>query len=218
MSIGRNRGIDRLQAEANFTLAEAEILRNETLWETSVQDLLRLTGDTNIRNTRIQSHFDTQPVVINDLEETYAKALENNPDLQIARLNVERQEYQNELNLVNDKPSLSLNGSMGYISPDRPHLFNQSSEAYSVGFNLTIPLFSGLSSIQQRRINSETSTQIQKDQQNSQLQVRQNLAVAMTTLTRNFEQLKLTRSAAESARKAMDEAIKRISSRYGHKH
>jgi outer membrane protein len=208
VTIGRNKGIDRMQAEANFILAEAEILRIETLWETGIQDLLRLTGDTSIKDRKIQSHFDTQPVIMNNLEESSQKALENNPDLQIARLNKEQQNYQNELNLVNDRPSLSLTGAMGYISPDRPHLFNQTSEAYSVGFTLTIPLFSGLSSLSQKRANTESSYQFEKDQQTAQLTVRQSLAVAMTTLTRNFDQLKLTRAAAESARRAMDEALK----------
>lgn len=208
VSIGRSKSIDRLQAEANFALSEAEILRLETASETTVQDLLRLTGDTGIARAKINSHFDVLPVVLNSLEEAYQKASENNPDLQIARLKVQKQTHQNDLNLVKDRPSLSLSGAMGYISPDRPHLFDKTSQAYSVGFTLTIPLFSGLSSIAQKRINVEQVTQVEKDHQLTDLAVRQKLAVALTTLNRNFEQLKLTRLAAESARQAMDVALR----------
>jgi outer membrane protein TolC len=208
VNIGRSKGIDRLQAEANLQLAEAEILRLEVAEETSVQTLLKLTGDTNLAHAKLETHFDTQPVNIGSLEEAYERASDNNPDLRISKLNIEDQHYQNDIKIADDWPTLSLDGTFGYQSPDRQNVFDNSGEFYIVGLTLTVPLFTGLSSFSQRRVNRELLTQKQKDSTNQELTVKNNLAVALATVQRNFEQLKLNRQAAESARKAMDVALR----------
>lgn len=207
VGIGRSKGIDRLQAEANLQLAEAEILRLEAAEETSVQSLLKLTGDTNLAHAKLETHFEAQPVNIGSLDDAFQRASESNPDLRMARLGIENQRYQNDLTMSTDWPTLSIDGSFGYQSPDRQNVFDNSGEFYTVGLTLTVPLFSGLSSISQRRINRELLTQREKDSINQELTVKQNLAVAMATVQRNYEQLKLNRQAAESARKAMDVAL-----------
>jgi outer membrane protein TolC len=207
VGIGRSKGIDRLQAEANLQLAEAEILRLEAAEETSVQSLLKLTGDTNLAHAKLETHFEAQPVNIGSLDDAFQRASESNPDLRMARLGIENQRYQNDLTMSTDWPTLSIDGSFGYQSPDRQNVFDNSGEFYTVGLTLTVPLFSGLSSISQRRINRELLTQKEKDSINQELTVKQNLAVAMATVQRNYEQLKLNRQAAESARKAMDVAL-----------
>lgn len=208
VNIGRSKGIDRLQAEANLQLAEAEILRLEAAEETSIQALLRLTGDTNLAHAQLETHFEAQPVNIGSLEDAYQRAMKNNPDLRIAKINIENQRYQNDLTLAADWPTLSLDGTFGYQSPDRQNVFDNSGEFYTVGLTLTVPIFSGLSSISQRRINRELLTQQEKLATGTELTVKQNLAVAMATVQRNFAQLKLNREAAESARKAMDVALR----------
>lgn len=207
VNIGRSKGIDRLQAEANLQLAEAEILRLEAAEETSVQALLKLTGDTQLAHSQLETHFEVQPVNIGSLEQAYQRATESNPDLRIASLSIENQRYQNDLATAVDWPTLSLDGTFGYQSPDRQNVFDNSGEFYTVGLTLTVPLFSGLSSVSQRRINRELLTQKEKDSKNTELTVKQNLAVALATVQRNFQQLKLNRQAAESARKAMDVAL-----------
>jgi outer membrane protein len=208
VNIGRSKGIDRLQAEANLLLSEAEILRLEAAEETSVQALLKLTGDTNLAHAKLESHFDAQPVNLGSLDEAYEHATDSNPDLRIAKLNISDQRYQNEIVNASDWPTLTLDGTFGYQSPDRQNVFDNSGEFYVVGLTLTVPLFTGLSSISQHRVNRELLTQKEKDAKNEELTVKQNLAVALATVQRNFAQLKLNRDAAESTRKAMDVALR----------
>jgi len=208
VNIGRSKGIDRLQAEANLLLAEAEILRLETAEEASIQALLKLTGDTNLAHAQLDTHFEAQPVSIGSFDDAYSRAIDSNPDLRIAKLNIDNQRYQNDLTMATDWPTLSLDGTFGYQSPDRQNVFDNSGEFYTVGLTLTVPLFSGLSSVAQRRINRELLTQKEKDLHIAELNVKESLAVALATVQRNFAQLKLNREAAESARKAMDVALR----------
>jgi outer membrane protein len=204
---GRNRVIDQLQAEANYQLSEAEVLRIETAQEQSAQDLLKFIGDTKLAHMQLETHFDLQPVETGTLEQAFERALENNPDLHQQRLQVDLQHAQGDLTLAADMPSLNLTGTAGYNSPDRAHIWDETSKFYAVGMNLTIPLFSGLSSLAQRRVNGEAVVQAEKDLMNKNISVKESMAMAMATVQRNFNQVKLARLAAESARKAMDVAM-----------
>lgn len=207
-SIGRNRTIDRLQAEANYQLSEATVLSAEVAEETAVQDLLKAIGDTKLAHSKLESHFEVQPVNPTSLEEAFETAVRNNPTLRAAHMQIDLTRSTNDVTEAADWPTVGLSGTFGYNSPTQQNEWDESSKFYTFGLTLTVPLFSGLSSIAQRRADREAVYQVERTAIDSDLAIKENLAVAMATVRRNFDQLKLARKAAESARIAMDDCLK----------
>lgn len=207
-AIGRSKNIDRLQADANFALGQSEVLQRESDVQASVGDLQRLMGLEISPDTQLDTKLVSQPVDSGTLEQLLEKALANNPTLKALEMDIEKIKYSNDVTMSSHKPSLSLDGTWGYRSPDRPNLWEPSSNTYSVGLTLTVPLFSGMSSFADRARNAELVAQAEKNLVLYRDQVKQSLGVALTNLKRDFARLKLAQTASESARKAFDAAMR----------
>lgn len=207
-NIGRSKNIDRLQAEANYSLSEAEVLSSESSLQTSLQDLYRLLGSTSETDLRLDTNLALQPVETGNLQQLYEKAVANNPDLRVLQLTAQGVRYDNDVKMSTHYPDLTLNGNYGYASPDRVNWFQKTSETYSLTLNLKIPLFSGLSSLSQSARYGEDLYQAEKNVAIKEHDLQKTLAQALATLTRNFNQLKLTQDSAGAARKAMDRAMR----------
>lgn len=207
-AIGRSKNIDRLQAEASYNLSEADVLAAESTREQTRQDLIRLLGDSMGDSTDLETEFSLQPVETGNLDQLLEKAIANNPEIRSLELQVESLKYTNRAKMVDHRPKLSLKGSWGYDSPDRPNWFEKASEAYSLTLNLNIPLFSGFSSFAQSDAYAQQLVQLEKDLGIKRLELQKSLAKALATLQREFQRLKLTQISATSSRKAMDVAVR----------
>jgi len=207
-SIGRTKSIDRLQAEANLASAESTILEFETNLESQKDKLLQLVGMNGSRDEiNIQSSVEVQPIAPMKVEEALEKALEGNPDLKKASLELKRQKHLNDLNLIEHRPRVTLEGSYGYTSPNRDEWFEENRNTYTVGVNLVVPLFSGLSSLSKKRANAQFSYQKEKDLALKQDELRVSISTAIQTLDRDFRRIKSLKLAADLGRRAMDSAL-----------
>lgn len=209
-SIGRTKSIDRLQAEANLASSESSVLEQESEVETSENKLLQIVGEENFENIKekILTQLSIQPIEPLVLEEALKKALENNPEFKEAELELQRQEYLNDLSLVEDRPRLTLDGSYGYVTQTRDEWFQDDRNSYSVGVNLVIPIFSGFSSLAKRRANAQVKLQKEQDLVLKQEDLKQTLSTAIETLQRDFKRIKHLKTAVELGRKAMDSALR----------
>jgi outer membrane protein len=207
-AIGRSKNIDRLQAEASYNLSEADVLASESTLEQTRQDLVRLLGDALSDGTELETEFSLQPVETGNLDQLLQKAIANNPEIRSLELQVESLKYTNRAKMIDHRPKLSLKGSWGYDSPDRPNWFEKASEAYSLTLNLNILLFSGFSSFAQSDAYAQQLFQLEKDLAIKRLELQKSLAKALSTLQREFHRLKLTQISATSSRKAMDVAVR----------
>jgi outer membrane protein TolC len=209
-NIGRTKSIDRLQAEANLASSESAVLENESLLAASRNALLQLIGEKDLTNENIEiiPHLEVKPIEPLTLKQALEKAIESNPEVRTAEMQVRQQEYMNDLDLVEDKARLSLDGSYGYTSPNRDELFDENQNTYMVGVNLTIPLFSGLSSLSKKREHAQLKMQKEKDLMLKQDELRQSLSTAIETLQRDFKRIKNLKEAVELGRRAMDSALK----------
>lgn len=207
-SIGRSKNIDRLTAEASYNLSEAEVLNAESELERSLQDLQRATGGEISLDTNLENEIPLQPVETGTLDQLYQKAIENNPEIRALELDVEEQKYINRTKLAEHYPKLSLDGTYGYDSPDRPNWLKETSEYYSVFLNLTIPLFSGFRSLGENQSYKEEVFQRERTLMAKRTDLQRSLAKAMVTIEREFRRLKLTQTSAAGARKAMDVAVR----------
>jgi outer membrane protein len=207
-SIGRSKNVDRLTAEASYNLSESEVLNAESELERALQDLQQVTGFEVPMDTRLENDIPFQPVETGTLEQLYSHAVENNPELRALEFDIERQKYLNDVNMAVHYPRLTIDGTYGYSSPDRPNLIKDNSETYSVFLNLTIPLFSGFRSFAERAMNREDVFIKERDLASRRIQIQRSLAKSMSTIRREFDRLKLTQTSAANARKAMDVALR----------
>lgn len=207
-AIGRSKNVDRLQAQSNFNLSEAEVLKAESEYESALQAMFRFMGKSKPDNAQVETNLLLQQIEVGTLDQLYQKALENNPSIRATTSSVDAQKYSNDLTMSVHKPTLNLKGNWGYDSPDRVNLIESRAETYSLTLNLKIPLFSGLDSFSQRQINSEQLVVKQKDLAIQQRNLHNSLSQALATLNRDFARLKLTQDSATISRKAMDVAIR----------
>lgn len=212
-NIGRSRRTDRMQAEISLALSESEVLSTENGFEAAKEALIRLTGVEDF--TEIEEDkkvVSAQPIEKTAYDQILQRALDNNPNIQSFKKQVDVIRYANEVDSTTDWPDLTLTGIAGYKSPDRPNMFKDASEYYSIGLNLTIPLFSGLSSFSKRKVHIEKRAQAEMDLRRAQLTLRERVKVDLETMSREFERVKKTQGALATAREAMSIALREYKS------
>ncbi len=206
--IGRSKNIDRLQSESNYHLSEAQVLEAESSFEKSRQDLARLLGFEDDQQLQVETALKAQPVDTGTLDQLYQKAGENNPEIAELAYQVEYIRKTNRVKMASHYPELTLDGTWGFDSRDKPSWFEKESETSSVFLNLKIPLFSGLSSWSQSSYNNDELLKAERDLAIAKRDLRRDLAQSVSTMARQFERLKLTQVSAESSRKAMNAALR----------
>lgn len=202
--IGRSRRMDRLQATVNLSLNSADQLDLDRR-RTAAADALR----------RLLGAPESKPAIASDakitiaaaatptLEQAFQATVENNPELQIAELQRQRQEYENALDFVADKPQLNIEAQWGYRSDERPNWFEERYHYYSVGLVLTVPLFSGFSSLSKRRVHTEVLRESDRLVEIRRLDLRQRLQSFLTDVTSEFTRLTVAQTAVQQGREAL---------------
>lgn len=207
-SIGRSKNIDRLSADANYQLAEAELLDQESQYEQSLEELARYMGVENLDHPELEVSIPLQPIETGAIGGLIDQALNNNPRIRALELEVKAAEYANEAKLAVHWPSLDLQGEYGYTSPDRSEWFRDTTDTWSVYLFLKIPLFSGFGSFAQGDAFKEDVFKRRKELEIAKREVQQQLAKSVVNLQKSFQRLKLTQLSAQSAKKAMDVALR----------
>ncbi|MBK9294653.1 MAG: TolC family protein [Oligoflexia bacterium] len=206
--IGRTRKMDQLQAKVNYTLSLADFETAQNNTKNALSNLNKLLGESNDRELKAQFQTVISPINKISLETAFGLALKDNPDIRSAQLKLEQVEYSEGIDLAADLPSLYLTGTGGYQSPDTANMFNSNSQYYSVGVSLTVPLFSGLSSLSKRSQYAEKKYQAEKDLQIAKDTLRANLENALHSLNSTKSQLDLAQTSVKEARVALDLANK----------
>ena len=208
-NIGRSRRTDRMQAEISLALSESEVLATGSGFEAAKEALIRLTGTEDFAQLVEDSKVvNAQPIEKTSFEQILQRALDNNPDIQSFKKQVDIVNYSNEVDNASDLPDLSLTGIAGYKSPDRPNLFTEPAQYYSIAVNLTIPIFSGFSSFSKRKVHAEKRNQAEMDLRRAQLSLHERVKVDLETMSREFERVKKTQTALNTAREAMNIALR----------
>ena len=207
--IGRSRKIDLMQAQVNWSLALSDVETDQVALKTAIANMNHYLGESNDHPVRADFKVSVSPVGPITLDQAYDAGVKNNPVIRSAVIALEQVQYTEDIDLAQDLPSLSLVGSEGFKSPDTGSLWYQSSNQYSIGLNLTVPIFTGFSSFAKRsgyeeqKYQAEKAIQIAKDNMRNSLQndiaairsaqLQLNLAVAS---------VKQSRTALELANKA----------------
>jgi len=206
--IGRSRTMDRLQAQVNYSLSLSDVETDVNNAKAAESNLNRLLGESNDRAVRPDFKARINPIAPLTLDQAFDAGLKNNPTIRSAQITLEQVGYSKNLDLAQDMPSLNLVATDGYKSPDTSTLWNASSNYYSIGLNLTVPIFSGFSSFAKRAVYGEQSYQAERDLQTAKDALRNSLQVALSNMKSAQIQLNLAQTSVKEGREALDIANK----------
>ena len=200
--IGRARRADRLIATVNVNQAQLNLKQFKTELSAQKEELRKLLS------------LEAQPTVsvearkrsgqnANSSDELIIKALEKNLELQISKTELEKIENEKTVALATDKPSLYLRGLAGYRSREESQLFDSGSEYRSVSLDLTVPVFSGLSSMAKRRGFSEKKISATRSLE----ELKHAITAQVVNLLANQQNLYEEWSQSEVSQKLAEEAL-----------
>lgn len=202
--IGRARRSDKLQAQVNLVTAQAEIYDLKAQLFAQQENLRQLLALDSLPEIIFDGTHSSPAKETMEPNSAINQAFQANPEIQIAELEVAQVQNEKKISLAEDLPSLSLSGQLGYRNTDRGSWFDSSSEYSAVTLDLTIPIFSGLSSVAKRRNFEQQSLSATRD-----LEIRKfNLEAMLRSLFREISsienRLKMSREAANDARLALE--------------
>jgi len=206
--IGRSREMDKLQAQANYSLALFDTENTASSLANAQADINRYMGEPKSNPVKTSYRVTINPIGDLSLDQALDAAVKNNPTIITDKLNVALVDYNKDVDLATDMPNLFLNGKGGYQSPDVPNMWNSSSQYYQIGLNLTIPLFSGLSSVSKRRSYEDQKYAAEKQLQSDKDSLRVKIEQAMNNIRSTQVQLEFAVKAVKEARGALDLANK----------
>ncbi|MCB0350973.1 MAG: TolC family protein [Bdellovibrionales bacterium] len=201
--IGRARKTDRLQAQVNLAMAQAEVKKIETDLIAAKGDLRKLLALEDIPNIELPKDLLKIQYEKIKLDEAVEKAMRANPEIQILNVNLEKVKYEKSVALSSDMPELKLSGQVGYRSPNRPDWFEDTSEYTQVALNLKVPLFSGLSSLAKRRGFEQQKMIATREVELKKLNISAGLHSAVADLESTIDRLEMARQASENASAAL---------------
>jgi hydrophobe/amphiphile efflux-1 (HAE1) family protein len=202
-SIGRGQLLDVLQARTQVALLEPRIAQARSQLQIAAQELATLLGRNDPQILTVSGSLDVRRTTeISQALETLEKDLLASdlglvPELGQARLRRERVGQQRATVIGQNFPSIRATGEIARQSFVRTDLLSNSANAWNVGVTLTIPLFSGLSILQERRSFEAQARQFEADE----LAALQNASLERV---RSQETLRMTRRNLESSERAWE--------------
>lgn len=203
-SIGRTRRMDGLQASANLKLSQVDTEKSRAKFYASQSSLASMIAVEDVSSLKAEDKFTIQPVTPMKLDEALQQATKNSPELVAKQLTVKKVEATNDLDFVQDKPTLSLTASTGFQASDRERLFDDISEYNAIGLGLRIPLFQGLRSFSRSKVHRETKYQAQKDLALTERDLRNDLRTSLYAIQTSYDRVVKTQGAFEEAQKALE--------------
>lgn len=155
--IGNEQALSVLQMKTNLLLIAPQVTSAESNVRIRASELASLTQNFQVKALNINGNLEAPAWenTIKGLEPQSPKRLEIDRNEMVS----ESLEANKSLRLASNYPSLYLIGSLGRSGTKKSSLFESDSTAWTVGLKLSVPLFSGLSSVYDRRVYSSQIAQ-----------------------------------------------------------
>jgi outer membrane protein TolC len=191
LKIGRSQLLDVLQIKTQVALLYPKISTAENQMKASASQLMSLLHD----NQTEAVHLMGDMVYIEPA--TVAKVIQlkrERPELTRSRIAIDQFEDKTTVTLASYNPSFDFQALYGKTANSQSDLLNDFSNTWSVGFQLTVPIFAGLASVHEKRVLASQEKQLEYNQDAlldslafSEVQAERNLDVATTVLKRSKE-------------------------------
>ncbi|OFZ11391.1 MAG: hypothetical protein A2Z20_07655 [Bdellovibrionales bacterium RBG_16_40_8] len=202
--IGRARRTDRLQTQVNLLSAQAEVQDLKTQLFTERENLRELLALEESPLIQIENEIKFSPFEITDPSKAVKEALTSNPEIQLTELVKNTINDEKDIALAADKPNLALRGQIGYRNIDRNIWFDQDSKYSSASLELTIPIFSGLSSIAKKRDFAEKKNSAARNLEIKKNSLESRLRTKFNDLSTISERLEIARQATLDSKEALE--------------
>ncbi len=161
---GRGQRIDVLQVKTEIALLDSQIENAKNNFEIAIATLQSLAGNAQWTSLNIKPILPSPA-----LTEVYSLVDESQLNLpELTKNNLSLLKVENQRNVIwgQHLPQLSFTGDLTYTNYSKSDLLDEMSKSYAFGLQLTIPLFSGFSSIYQRQALSSQYLQFELEKAN----------------------------------------------------
>jgi len=205
--IGGASSTDLLRAQVAFNADQSTLLQQELALQTARQNLNTLLARDPATEFEIETEIQVAPLglsagELNDL------ARERNAALQAARASLQAADDNIAINSANFYPRLAFNGSYTYTdrrtplnsdNPQFPSTITSKTQDTFVGLSLSWNLFNGMRDNLARQNAVLTYRNSLLEKENSELQLKANLALAITTFEKRMQLLQLEQQNLQAA-------------------
>lgn len=204
VKIGRGQKADLLQIRSQLALISPRISQAENKVIDAVSQLAVYLGLPE--QTKLTISGNLAPVSKDIYKKQ--KTVPPLPLLEIQRADwlVEQAENKRTVDLAKHWPSLAAVGTIGRSSYTKPELFDEFATSWSVGLQLTVPIFTGLSSFHERRLTAAqvkqlelSAEQLHSQSRSTQVQSEKDLEVAQQMLEGSQAAAKFSAAALKEA-------------------
>jgi outer membrane protein len=159
--IGRAQKLDVLQQKTLVASLPPQIAQADDNLKTAAAQLAAQMRELSAEGIRVQGTMVNPDLAW--VKETRNQFRTELPEITRSRIAIAQFEDTENIQLAVNNPTLSLLGNYGRNSYTKTDLLDDENASWTVGLQLNIPLFSGLSSIYQRRVLASQKIEMEKD-------------------------------------------------------
>jgi outer membrane protein len=202
--IGRAQKIDLLQVQTQTALMPPQISTAEAAMVTSAATLAQLLRDLNVNNLRVKGSLVAPDAKW--VKSMLTQKMTELPEISEIRRQVDQLGDTRDIDLAPFNPQLAFVGQIGRTAYSKTDLLDDNATNWTLGLQLNIPIFQGLTSVytrqnlasQQKQL-EYTETKTADTVSSNEIQTEKNYKVAEDTL-------KSTEEAAAYGRESLNEA------------
>lgn len=205
LSIGGKR-IDVLQVKTRLALLKPQIDKARNDLSASTAELAHFLGRSDAAELKI--HGQIPSLALKTVEPHLNFKDFQIPELNLIRLQKELLDESRAIALGKNLPQLKAVGDYKFLNYTKSELFDPASKSWSVQLVLSVPLFSGFSSISERRALASNEAQLEAQERNlknalslEQVKRRKELELAETSLVSAEEAAQLAEASLKEGRR-----------------
>ncbi len=205
---GRGQLLDVLQVKTQLALIQPQVESAKNQFEIAAQQLINFMGEKENSSFKLKGKLKT--ILLKDVQKYIDLKNYHLPEYEINQLQLAQLDYTKDITLGKNYPTIKLVGDYLYNNYKKADLFADYSNAWSVQVQLSVPLFSGFSSHQEKAILASQNYQLKiarRDLENA-------LSLKQVTSLKNLKSAETSLVSAGNAVKLSEESQKEASRIY----
>lgn len=161
---GRGQMLDILQVKTQLALIQPQVDQAKNQFEIAGQQLANFMGQKEHSGFSIKGQL--KALLLKDVQKYIDLKNYVLPEYDVNQLQLDQLSYTRSARLGKEYPTLKLVGDYIYSNYKKPDLFSDYSNAWAIQLQLTIPIFSGLSSFSEKQILESQGSQLKISKRN----------------------------------------------------